>query len=699
MLFKLLWYLLVGAPVLVCCSNSKLEQLDTDTLAFPEPLTAINFDMEMSKHLHLVEFYSPYCHHCKALAPTWEKTWRTFFNEGRKLNISLVQINCVESGDLCARERINSYPAIKLYGPSGFIKDYPDSLKRTSEALINFARQEALNVDNFDSTLLESQSISLKGSELLRLLAGAAEKSYLVSFWPSSSLDRPDNSDVAFEKCNVCPAFQKTWTVISNNLPNEGYVTAHVNCETERIVCEELGFNDLAELRNHRQNRAPRVALIVPNKETNNFFPYTGGDQSVRAIEDFALRTNANAQIPDVDEKALRALVSEFQPIKQTAEEIDTTVHVVFKYDAGTVVPEDFDILEQLIEPVSKIPNTYLHKSTDDLKQLSHDLYTDLYQAVNQLPEERDIFPNEEFFTMTTLTQYPTFFIFKQNGLIPSVFHGYSTTEMRNLELILDWINRNTLPVINELTPTTYEGLLNFFPDWYEYMTIMFVDSSDNELSQSMKFINDCILSTYDFESVRSQNLMEEIRRQRSRKAEEVENLTAKHATSSSIVDKMREEIAHDDGHRVLFAFLDLAKYRSLLNDEGLRAGGRHYQNGEVIIIDKKTTLSFYENDIQGNMLTMRNPSGLKETLSTLVFPSSIGSNPIVGTKVDKIQARLFSILGLFKGPGIVGYLLVFILIILVTRLPTLTRKLSIARKYRNRRDVTGILGRQKSKD
>lgn len=40
---------------------------------FPDPLTATNFETEVSKHLHVVEFFSPYCSHCKHMAPKWKE--------------------------------------------------------------------------------------------------------------------------------------------------------------------------------------------------------------------------------------------------------------------------------------------------------------------------------------------------------------------------------------------------------------------------------------------------------------------------------------------------------------------------------------------------------------------------------------------------------------------------------------------------
>ncbi|SCV05972.1 LANO_0H19240g1_1 [Lachancea nothofagi CBS 11611] len=667
---------------------------------FPDPLNAAQFDTEMSKHLHVVEFYSPYCHHCKALAPIWKNAWRNFRDEGRKLNISFAQINCVESGDLCHRERITAYPAIKLYGPNGFIKDFPLAQKRNLETLTNFARQEAMNADNFDTGFLKSQSHLLKGTEFLSLLAGNAEGPHLVSFWPSKNLMTTDDSSIEFENCDDCHSFQNTWTVLSNKLISENFTINHLNCESEMKICRELGFSDLTEITNHRADRSPHVVLIVPKKKAGNLFYYEGDEHTVRDYEDFARRTTFNAQAPTVSNDVLGQLISEPFQMKKSPGSPDGSIHIVFRYEPDTVVQEDFDILEHLIKPVSNIPNAYLHKSTDDLLSFSHELFKSMYGLINYNPGEEAKLPNEEFFSMSAITQYPTFFMFKQGSTIPNIFHGYSTTEMRDFDLITEWIEQDSLPLLNELTPVTYLKLLEYHPELYHFMAIQLVNTStEAELSRSLDYIENFRLSAFDYESIRNDYLMETVAAERKTKDEAVRAMKAKHAASADIVKKMRDEITHEKGHRVLLTFLDLSTHDWLLAQAGLQPSDRNYRNGEVLIVDKKSCSTYVERDSLGEILRADTPFAVKDTLSRLSFPSRYNSDTIERVQIQGSNRVRFSVISSISEHGFVGYVLILALIVFAVRVPKMLRKISNARKYRSRRDTTGLLGKEKSKD
>ncbi|SCU84210.1 LAFA_0D08790g1_1 [Lachancea sp. 'fantastica'] len=673
---------------------------DTNDVKFPEPINAAEFDDKVPQHLHLVEFYSPYCHHCKTLAPIWKKAWEDFHVEGSQLNISLVQVNCVESADLCAREKIAAYPAIKLYGPGGFIKDYPE-IKRSADHFINFARQEALNADNLQTSLMKSQSKELEGTALLRLISGKAEVPHLVSFWPSKELKSVDEDSVEFENCDQCHGFQKTWTALSSKLSSEDFVAAHVNCEVERTICEELEFGDLAEIKNHRVDRVPRVILVVPQKKTSALFHYTKEDYTIKAIEDFALRTSANAQVQEISGKALQKLITTPIEIKKGLSQSEGSIHIVFNYDSESVVPQDFDILERLVEPISNIPNAYLHKSADDLKSLSHSLFLEMYKKINHIIGDRDLIPNKEYFTMKSDTQLPTFYIFKQESLISHVLSGYSTTETHNQELILNWVDQNRAPLLSQLMPENYKEVLNYQPKIYDFMAIQIIDTSSNEQARkSAKYMENLKVSALEYESDRINFLFNSVKEGRTTKDEAVETSKTKQAPSSDILTKMRDEIARNDDHRVQFTYLDLSLHESVLKDAGLKASKRVFKNGDALVLNKGTRSFFVEKSLNGERLTTEKPYDLKNVLYVLAFGTGDENNTIIKESFKNSGHLLTHAFGRFQESfGLFGYLLLGAVLVLLAKLPQVCRKQYVRRKYRNRRDVTGILGKQKGKD
>ncbi|TYZ64289.1 hypothetical protein PybrP1_013122 [[Pythium] brassicae (nom. inval.)] len=77
-------------------------------------LDAAGFD-EMLNATHevwLVDFYSPWCPHCRDFAPAWEKI-AAFYAESPNVHVGAV--DCTKQDAVCTREKIFGYPAVKLF--------------------------------------------------------------------------------------------------------------------------------------------------------------------------------------------------------------------------------------------------------------------------------------------------------------------------------------------------------------------------------------------------------------------------------------------------------------------------------------------------------------------------------------------------------------------------------------------------------
>jgi protein disulfide-isomerase A6 len=102
-------------------------------------LTDSNFEEAIAANdLLLVEFYAPWCGHCKQLAPTWEKV-------ATKLNgkVKVAKVDATVESATAQKYNVRGYPTIKLF-PAGkktdsSVLDY--EMERSESALLEFARK------------------------------------------------------------------------------------------------------------------------------------------------------------------------------------------------------------------------------------------------------------------------------------------------------------------------------------------------------------------------------------------------------------------------------------------------------------------------------------------------------------------------------------------------------------------------------
>ncbi|PSS28856.1 Protein like [Actinidia chinensis var. chinensis] len=76
-------------------------------------LTEDNFENEVGHDRGaLVEFYAPWCGHCKNLAPDYEKLVTSF-----KLakSVMIGKVDCDENKSICSKYGVSGYPTIQWY--------------------------------------------------------------------------------------------------------------------------------------------------------------------------------------------------------------------------------------------------------------------------------------------------------------------------------------------------------------------------------------------------------------------------------------------------------------------------------------------------------------------------------------------------------------------------------------------------------
>ncbi|KAI8919279.1 disulfide isomerase 1 protein [Powellomyces hirtus] len=99
-------------------------------------LTKDNFDSIASKPLSLIEFYAPWCGHCKNLAPEYEKAATEL-----KPDVILAKVDCTEESELCEKHNVKGYPTLKI-----FREGEPTEFKgqRKADSIVSYMKKQNL---------------------------------------------------------------------------------------------------------------------------------------------------------------------------------------------------------------------------------------------------------------------------------------------------------------------------------------------------------------------------------------------------------------------------------------------------------------------------------------------------------------------------------------------------------------------------
>ncbi|KAK4799244.1 hypothetical protein SAY86_024609 [Trapa natans] len=193
-------------------------------------LTEGNFEKEIGQDRGaLVEFYAPWCGHCKKLAPEYEKLGASF----KKAKAVLIgKVDCDEHKSLCSKYSVSGYPTIQWF-PKGSLEPKKYEGARTAESLAEFVNNEGgtnvkiaavpsnvvvLTADNFDEVVLDEN------------------KDVLVEFYAPW--------------CGHCKALAPTYEKVANAFKlEEGVVIANLDADKHRDPAEKYGVSGYPTLK------------------------------------------------------------------------------------------------------------------------------------------------------------------------------------------------------------------------------------------------------------------------------------------------------------------------------------------------------------------------------------------------------------------------------------------------------------------
>ncbi|EAR90091.1 protein disulfide isomerase family A protein (macronuclear) [Tetrahymena thermophila SB210] len=224
---------LLGTALALYDNNSKVIKLNKS-----------RFQNEVinSKELWLVEFFAPWCGHCKSLAPEWEKAAKAL--EG------IVKVGAVDmttDQEVGSPYNIQGFPTIKFFGDN---KSKPQDYNsgRTANDLINYALNEAKSIaqrrlSGGSSSSGNRQSGGSKGN------ANADNDGDVVVLtddnFDANVVGSKEPWFIEFYApwCGHCKNLQPEWNKLATEMKTEGVKVAKVDATVHPKVAQRFGVN------------------------------------------------------------------------------------------------------------------------------------------------------------------------------------------------------------------------------------------------------------------------------------------------------------------------------------------------------------------------------------------------------------------------------------------------------------------------
>jgi protein disulfide-isomerase A6 len=227
-------------------------------------LTPDNFDSHVGKDKPaLVEFYAPWCGHCKHLVPEYTKLGAAVDKSAWKDKIVIAKVDANAHNDLGSRFGVTGFPTIKWF-PAGSTSPEEYNSGRDADSFLKFINEKAGS--NIRIPKEPSHVVDLDASNF-DAIALDASKNVLVEFYAPW--------------CGHCKKLAPDYEVVARTYATEKTIViakVDANEEKNKKLAEQYGVNGFPTIKwfpkdnkagqDYNEGRSPADFVAFVNRET-----------------------------------------------------------------------------------------------------------------------------------------------------------------------------------------------------------------------------------------------------------------------------------------------------------------------------------------------------------------------------------------------------------------------------------------------
>ena len=544
----------------ISSTNTKFNGMEVPPM---KEITGEGMDQEIKNGYWFIKHYSPYCGHCKDIAPTWQTLYEFYYTTkpvpGKKgatdkdsmnsftryYDFNFASLDCIAYGDACSKHEVSAFPSFSLYKDGALVKKFEahkdiENLSKFVEEHLELIRpgsrpKNGVKVPEPGATSVETEATSVPAEQEKDTKAKDAG-SKKGSKPSAAAASAPTGSGSAPSKIKATPKKKKPSGPAnpigtSVALTQEGFQKLVTNTQDPWFI------KFYAPWCHHCQALAPSWLQMAKELQGKLNVGEVNCEQEVRLCKDVRVKAYPTIHffrggerveydglrgLGDLVSYAKKALdvgsgvqhVDEAQ--FKTMEETEEVIFVYF-YDHATTA-EDFEALERLT--LSLIGHAKLVKTNDTALA--------------------------ERFKIST---WPRLLV-SRDGRV-NVYEGLAPKDMRDFRQVLTWMQRVWLPIVPELTASNSREIMR---GKYVVLGILSRDKMDEFILDKREIKNAALdwmeKQRHAFELERQE--LRDAKQLRLEEAEDRHNDGAKRNAKNTHID-----IREDDKKQVGFAWVD----------------------------------------------------------------------------------------------------------------------------------------------